>query len=164
MELKASRVPSYPDIMRAGDLLPPEARVVVLYRYYGASPAVWLNRNVLPLGGQVPSDFPGACDLAYRSGFRYLLVLDIESWHHNKPGGGPLAMVGRVIKSLRKTPPAASTGSDDSLTGFTSPTSPFRQYCDLVFTPMLVAPRTMLYSMASLPEKRELGAKVVWPK
>ena len=164
VDLKSSRVPNYPSILRAAELLPPDARVLVLCRYYGASPAVWLNRNVLPVGDKFPAGFPGACDLAYRSGFRYLLILDIESWHNQKTGGGPLAMMSRVIKSLRKTPPAASPESDDSLIGLTSPTSPYRQYCDLVFTPMMVAPRTVLYSMASLPEKRELGEKIIWPQ
>ena len=50
VDLKASRVPSFADIEHAAQLLPPDARVIILYRYYGASPAVWLDRNVLAIG------------------------------------------------------------------------------------------------------------------
>jgi hypothetical protein len=34
----------------------------------------------------------------------------------------------------------------------------------MVFSPMFEEPKVRLYSMASWPEKRDLGAKMVWPK
>jgi hypothetical protein len=161
MDLKESRVPSYPEIEQAAKLLPPGARVMVLYRFYGASPAIWLDRNVIPIGSKMPSLFPSTCEMGYRAGFTHLLILDIESLHDNKTGGGPLAIVKRVLNPGQNAATATANGS--SATGFTSATSPYREYCDLVMTKMFDEPRVLLYSMAPLLEKKPLGEKVVWP-
>ncbi|MGP8200405.1 MAG: hypothetical protein ACLQU4_12990 [Limisphaerales bacterium] len=150
IDLKTSRVPDYPDIERAAQLLPPEARVVVVYRYpCGCSPVVWLNRNILALWNQ-PKDMAGRFTELRKIGFTHVLILDIESWHNEKSLGGPLALAGRLFQALRKTPPAI--GAD--LPGFTEPDSPFRRYCDQNFSALFVTPHVILYSMNPPPTAR----------
>ncbi|MGD0815881.1 MAG: hypothetical protein ABSA83_19990 [Verrucomicrobiota bacterium] len=150
LDLKASRVPDYPDIQRAARLLPPEARVVVVYRFpCGCSPVVWLNRNILAIWEQ-PKDMAGRFTGLRQIGFTHVLILDIESWHNEKSSIGPLAWAGRLFQVLRKTPPA--TGAN--LPGFTEPDSPFRRYCDQHFSPLFVTPHVILYSMNPSPTAR----------
>jgi hypothetical protein len=79
IDLKASRVPNFPDIERAAQLLPPDARVVVVSRFYGCSAAVWLNRNVV--GIWQPTGMAERFTTARRRGFTHVLILDIESRH-----------------------------------------------------------------------------------
>ncbi len=159
IDLKASRVPNFADIQHVAKLLPADARVLVLYRYYGASPAVWLDRNVLAVGVSVPSMFPGACEVARRAGFTHLLILDIESWHDDASKDGPLALAMRLFDAVRKKPPV--TGAN--LPSFASLSSPFRQYCDQAFSPLYVAPHVVLYAMVSPPEQQQLEEKTGRP-
>jgi hypothetical protein len=150
LDLKASRVPAYPDIESAARLLPPEARVVVVYRFpCGCSPVVWLNRNILAIW-ELPKSMAGRFTELHKIGFTHVLILDIESWHNENSSGGPLALAGKLFQALRKTPSA--TRAD--LPGFTEPDSPFRRYCDQNFSPMLVTPHVILYSMNSPPAAR----------
>ena len=147
IDLKASRIPNFPDIERAAQLLPPDARVVVVSRYAGWSAVVWLNRNVVgvwqPMG---TAEMAGRFTALRRFGFTHAVILDIESWHGDK-SSNPLALAGRVFQALRKTPPA--TGA--TLTGYADPANPFRRYCDQHFSPLFVAPHVILYSMISPP-------------
>src|SRR5262249_2762767 len=91
--LESSRVPNYTDIEKAAKLLPPDARVLVLYRFYGASPAVWLDRNTIASVVEDTRLLPETCDRARKAGFTHVLILDIESWHNEKTKGGPLEMI-----------------------------------------------------------------------
>jgi hypothetical protein len=142
IDLKASRVPDYPDIERAAQLLPPDARVVVVYRFpCGCSPVVWLNRNIVSLWD--PTGMADRFTALRRFGFTHVLIMDIESWHNDKSADGPLALAGRVFQALRKTP--SVTGANPP--GYADPASPFRQYCDQNFTSLFVAPHVVLYSM-----------------
>lgn len=154
VDLKGSRAPNYPDIVRAGSILPPDARVIVLYRYYGASPAIWLNRNVVAVGGYSPSFFPSFCEKAFAAGFTHVMILDMESWHDPHSHDSPLAMIKRVLN-------VGHPNQDASVTGLTSPSSLFRQYCDLVFEPIFSGSRVVLYSMASFPKNKQLGEKII---
>jgi len=159
VDLKTCRVPSYPDIERAAKLLPADARVLVLYLHYGASPAVWLDRNVLAVSDELPSGFPSKCAQAYRAGFTHFLILDIESWHAPRGNDGVFAMWTRLTQALLRKPPEA--GQNNS--GNASPGSPFHRYSDLVFSRVYDSPHVVLYSMASFPAKQALGESFVWP-
>ena len=145
IDLKASRVPNFPDIERAAQLLPPDARVVVVYRFFGLSLAVWLDRNVVSLNE--PTGMAGRFTALRRFGFTHVLILDVESWHDKKSAVEPLAWGGRLYQVLRKTPPVI--GAD--LPGYADPANPFRRYCDQNFSPLFVAPHVVLYSMNSPP-------------
>jgi len=153
VDLKTSRVPNFPDIERAARLLPPDARVVVVYRFFGPSAAVWLNRNVVSFNqaARMEGHFPEL----RRIGFTHVLLLDIESWHESDIEGrheegsahGPLALAEKLLQRLRPTP--SVTGA--SAPGFADPANPFRQYCDRHFSPLFVAPHVVLYAMTSPP-------------
>jgi hypothetical protein len=146
IDLKTSRVPNFPDIERAARLLPPDARVVVVYRFpCGCSPVVWLNRNILALWE--PTGMAGRFTALRRFGFTHVLILDIENRHNPKSADGPLALAGRLYQALRKTPPA----TEASLPGYADPASPFRRYCDQHFSSLFVAPHVVLYSMNPPP-------------
>jgi hypothetical protein len=145
IDLKTSRVPNFSAVERAAELLPPEARVAVQYRYYGASPTVWLNRNTLVVGE--PTDVAGRFAALRKFGFTHVLILDIASLHDGQGAQGPLAWVGGFFHALRKTPPL--TGPNFS--GYTGLANPVRQYCDTNFTSLLDAPNLRLYSMTSPP-------------
>jgi len=149
IDLKASRVPNFPDIERAAQLLPPEARVVVASRSFGCSPAVWLNRNVVGVMGST-----GMAErfTALRGfGFTHVLLLDIDSWHDPRSAEGPLALAGRLFRALRQTPPASGA----NLAGYAGPASPFRRYCDQNFSLLFVAPHVVLYAMTPPPAAKE---------
>jgi hypothetical protein len=140
IDLKASRVPDYADIERAAQLLPTDARVIVVYRYYGASPAVWLNRNVVPMSQM---DSLQGFGRLRREGFDYVLLLDIESWHDARGDNGLHALVSRILNAIRKAP---VTNAAD-LPRYAGPTSSFRQYCDQRLSPLFVSPHVVLYSI-----------------
>jgi hypothetical protein len=146
IDLKASRVPEYPDIERAARLLPPEARVVVVYRYLaGCSPVVWLNRNTITVWEA--AGMAKRFSELRRFGFTHVLIMDVESWHNDQSAEGPLALARRLLKVLRGAPP--ETGAN--LPGYANPSSPFRVYCDQHFWPLFVAPHVVLYSMDPPP-------------
>ncbi len=145
VDLKASRVPSFADIERAAQLLPTDARVIILYRFYGASPAVWLDRNVLAIGVMQSLE---SCAHLRQAGFAHLLVLDIDTWHNAKSADGPLALATRMFQALRKAPPTNTA----NLGNYTNPAGPFRQYCDQHFSPLFVSPHVVLYSIPAAPE------------
>lgn len=142
VDLKSSRVPDYDDVERAARLLPPDARVITLYRYYGASPAVWLDRNVLALG---TAESLENCPRLRREGFEYLMILDIEAWHDQKSNDSPLAWVARLFQAIRKTPPTNAA----NLASYANPAGPYRQYCDSRFKMMFESPHVVLYSIPS---------------
>ena len=145
VDLKSSRIPDIADIESAAKLLPPDARVITLYRYYGAGPAVWLDRNVVAIG-----TMPGleGCSRLRSAGFEYLIILDIEAWHDRKSDDGPLAWISRVFQAVRKKPPTNSA----NLASYSNPEGPYRQYCDRHFTPLFTAPHVVLYSLAAPPK------------
>jgi hypothetical protein len=146
----ASRVPDYPDIEQAATLLDKDARVIVFYRYYGASPAVWLDRNVFALGvlGSLENDWARLHAL----GFNYILLLDMDS-RHSAPGTkAPLVALARFWRSLRGQSPVG----EPVLTSFTDANSPERQYCDPRFTRLMAARHLVLYQIpanATAPAK-----------
>jgi hypothetical protein len=142
MDLKTSRVHNLPDIERAGELLPPDARVVVIYRFYGAGPAVWLDRNVVPMG--VPDRLEESFTRLQAEGFSHVLILDIESLHNRRSAKDPQALLARIIGAVGRAPSVENA----NMPAFTDPAGPFRQFCDRNFSQMFAAPHVVLYSIA----------------
>jgi hypothetical protein len=79
VDLKMSRVPDFPAVEQASRLLPPDARVVVFYRHYGAGPAVWLDRNVFAVHD--PGHLDRQLQALKAQGFRYAAILDVNSFY-----------------------------------------------------------------------------------
>jgi dolichyl-phosphate-mannose-protein mannosyltransferase len=149
VDLRSSRVPDFPSIERMARLLPSEARVIVAYRFYGASPAVWLNRNVFAVGdiGTLTLELPKLRS----AGFTHLCILDIENRHNLNAGG--LAMLWKQLQTMLGHSPASSLHHPD----YTAPTSSIRQYCDRRFPLLFDSPHALLYSLTSIATSRPEG-------
>jgi hypothetical protein len=117
-DLKASRMDDFTIWERARQLLPPDARVIVVYPHYGASPAVWLQRNTIAVSSleMLQERLPKLESL----GFRYVLILDVKIPH-------PFIRFGQ-IKLSPKHPE-------------------LRQFCDAKFRRLCQGPRTVLYAI-----------------
>ena len=72
LDLKASRIPNAPELVEAGKLLPPEAKVIQVSPSYGATPTFLLNRKTILLEDSSIS----ALDKYIKSGYRYILFWD----------------------------------------------------------------------------------------
>ena len=136
-DLKASRVPDFAAIQRAAQLLPQNARVVVVYRSYGASPAVWLDRNVIAIHDL--ATLTGRLPELKELGFTHLCIIDVESRHNQTLT--PLASVTNEFRRLLGRPAV----HPDQQANYASPTSSIRQYCDRKFAVLLDSPHTLLY-------------------
>jgi hypothetical protein len=88
VDLKASRVPNFEDFAIAARILPPRARVLLVSPSYGASPAAWLGRNVLPMP---PSDDPPEARLARLAGLGFSHLLFFENSLRAGPFSGARA-------------------------------------------------------------------------
>jgi hypothetical protein len=141
VDLKSSRVPNYPDIIKAGEFLPADARVIAFYRFYGASPAAWLDRNMIPLSSVEALD--GQLEQLKQWGFNYVLILDIESVHNKGSDTSFKAMYARIIRMLQGKP----SDNPINLPGFADPAGPARRYCDSRFSLLYAAPHVALYSI-----------------
>jgi Dolichyl-phosphate-mannose-protein mannosyltransferase len=138
-DLKASRVPDFSEIQAAEAQLPAGARVMVIYPYYGASPAVWLNRNVLSVYREsvVEEELPKLRPL----GFTHIILLDLKlsdwvSWRT------------RISALFHGNHPQDSR--DPAVSRFADPASSIHQYCDRRFTKIYSAPYVVLYSVAEV--------------
>ncbi len=137
-DLKAARVSNFAGIESAAHLIPSGARVVMVYRYYGAAAAVWLNHNVvcpwdgLDLG-ELTSLFGDTKNMDHElrtlrsENFTYFMILDVESRH----GLHAWAM-----------------------THFADPSSPVRQFCDRNLQRLFESQNVVLYSLSGLQAER----------
>jgi hypothetical protein len=141
-DLRSSRVPDFPSIESAARLLPPEARVVVAYPFYGASAAVWLNRNVYAVHdiGTLTMELPRLRE----AGFTHLCLLDIES-RHNLSAERPMTLTTRQLQKLL----GRSRISPIEDAAYASAGSSIRQYCDQRFPLLFASPHALLYSIPS---------------
>ena len=142
-DLKASRVPDFSEIERVARVLPTQAKVIVVYRFYGASPAVWLNRNVFGVLGweSLDAQLPTLRD----AGYSHVLIMDMASRH----GGLMRAQLKNVITRLfykKIDPPKVE---DVKVSNFSSAGSPERRYCDQRFPKILEGNHVVLYSLDS---------------
>jgi len=142
-DLKASRVPDYTNIESAAALLPINARVVVVYRFYGASPAVWLNKNVFAVPD--PDTLESKLPRLVAVGFTHLVILDMES-RHDLRSLGALGLLKSTARLLGMRP-SDSAVREATLTHYTEPSSPVRQFCDRRFLRLLERRWVILYSL-----------------
>jgi hypothetical protein len=137
-DLKAGRVSNFAGIESAGHLIPSRARVVVVYLYYGAAAAVWLNHNVIcPWNGQdlgeLTSLFADTKNMDHElrtlrsENFTYFMILDVEHRH------GVRAW---------------------AMTHFADPSSPVRQFCDRNLQRLFESQNVVLYSLSGLQAER----------
>jgi hypothetical protein len=129
-DLIASRVPDYPSIERVAHLLPAGARVALIYLHYGASPAVWLDRNVEKL-----KDLDEDLRYLQSMNFHYLLILDVKSRYSSATARTPLSKM-----TANLTPQIAPSQ-------FADPSSAERRYCDSHFRRLFDSRYAVLYSM-----------------
>jgi hypothetical protein len=148
-DLKASRVPDYPAIERAARHIPPGARVAIVGKTYGASPAVWLNRNV-EATSEEPADL--ARDLPYLESmnFRYLMILDLES-RHSRPSAQVIS-VPVMVASVKRLLINHTGEADDVLTHYCDPGSPTRRYCDAHFKRLFESRFAVLYALPAVSD------------
>ena len=138
-DLKASRVPDFAGIQKARECLPPGVRVIAVYRFYGASAAVWLERNVYALG-DLPTLTAGLGTLK-AAGFTHLCLLEIESRHNL--GSKPFhSAVNQWRRLLGRSPGLGVT--DESSKAM----SDVRRYCDDQFAKLFESPHVVVYSLS----------------
>ena len=143
VDLRSSRVPDFASIERIANMLPAEARVIVGYPFYGASPAVWLNRNVFAVidVGSLEAELPNLRS----AGFTHLCLLDIENRHNLRSGGLPM-----LKKQLHKMfGHAAPNAFEES--AYAGANSAMRRYCDQRFALLFESPHAVLYSLTGAP-------------
>lgn len=142
-DLKASRVPDYESIEKAAALIPPGARVIVVYPFYGAAAAVWLNHNVLAIDNiaSLEAELPRL----EKIGFSHLVLMDLKTRTKSASKESVLQMLAAICHLNR--PPAA--GRDSRLSGFTRPGSPFCQYCEPRFTRLFSSDFIIVYGLPS---------------
>jgi len=139
--LEAPRVPGYPQFPQVAALLPPGARVILGFEHYGASPALWLDRNVLAL--HTVSALDAEWPQLQKAGFTHVLLMDVVTTY----GSFPKYNLRQWFASFARFQSVASSGSNVSLTDYTGPSSPFRQYCDARFTPVFSGDHLVLYQL-----------------
>ncbi len=141
LDLKASHVPNFEDIEAAAHFIPASSRVIVAYPFYGASPAIWLNHNVLAarFAATVTNDLPEL----QKDGFDYLLLLDVTS-HTENFWSGSLSKTG-----MHMFHPIGTQSNAANVIGFANSASPVREYCDRRFTRLYTSPHVVLYSVSA---------------
>lgn len=142
-DLKAARVPDFQSIEKAAAVIPPGARVIVVYPFYGAAPAVWLRHNVLAMDDAaiLEADLPRLENI----GFSHLVLMDVKTRTRNASKENVLKMLASICHLSRQAAP----GRDPWLSGFTLPTSPFCQYCDPRFTRIFSSDFIIVYALPS---------------
>jgi Dolichyl-phosphate-mannose-protein mannosyltransferase len=128
-DLKAARVSNLAGIESAAHLIRSGARVVLIYRHYGAGPAVWLNHNVVIIDEDTKNIDHELRPLKLEK-FTYLMILDVESRHHGHASG------------------------EGTVTHFADPASPVRQFCDRNLRRLFDSQGVVLYSLNGLPADR----------
>jgi NAD(P)-dependent dehydrogenase (short-subunit alcohol dehydrogenase family) len=142
-QLKAPRIADYASVQAAARLIPSDARVVTLYRGYGASPAVWLHRNVYFVedAATLERELP----LLRSLHFTHLLILDTTSKQGNS--NRPVPLSAQIKAALHLLPSARTTTTTDHA----GPSSPARQFCDKNFERLFEAKHLVLYLMTAHP-------------
>lgn len=127
-DLKASRVPDFQSVEKAAAVIPPGARVIVAYPFYGAGPAVWLHHNVLAVSdaATLEADLPRL----EKIGFSCVVLMDVKTRTKSVSKESVFAMLASICHLNRQI----GTVRDPWLSDFTLPASPLRQYCDPRFT------------------------------
>jgi hypothetical protein len=121
-DLKAARVSNLVGIESAAHLIPSAARVVMVYRHYGAGPAVWLNHNVVTIAGDT-KNMDQELRTLMSENFTYLMILDLESRHGVQASG------------------------EGTMTHFADPASPVRRFCDRNLQRLFETQGVVLYSL-----------------
>jgi len=142
-DLKASRVPDFQSIEKAAASIPPGARVIVVYPFYGAAAAVWLNHNVLAIDQitSLEADLPRLKKI----GFSHLVLMDVKTRTKSASKESWLETLAAICHLSRQP----ATGRDPRLSGFTLPDSPFYQYCDPRFTRIFSGDFIIVYALTS---------------
>jgi hypothetical protein len=142
-DLKASRVPDFQSIEKAAASIPPGARVIVAYPFYGAAPAVWLKHNVLAVDNfdTLKMELPRL----QKIGFSYLVLLDVETRTKNASKDNALKMLASICHLNRQN----TAGRDPWLSDYTLRTSPFCQYCDPQFARIFSGDFVIVYALPS---------------
>ncbi len=141
-DLKASRIPDFQSIQKAAAAIPPGARVIVVYPFYGAAPAVWLRHNVLAMDdvATLRANLPRL----EKIGFSHLVLLDVKTRTKSASKESVLKMLASVCRWNRQP----DTGRDPWLSGYTLPTSSFCQFCDPRFTRIFSGDFIIVYALS----------------
>jgi hypothetical protein len=142
-DLKASRIPDFPSVEKAAASIPPGARVIVVYPFYGAGPAVWLHRNVLAMYDAAALE--AGLPRLEKIGFSHLVLMDVKTRTKSASKDSVLEMLTSICHLSRQT----ATRRDPWLSSFTLPTSPLCQYCDPRFTRIFSGDFIIVYALSS---------------
>jgi Dolichyl-phosphate-mannose-protein mannosyltransferase len=142
-DLKASRLVDFGIVHEAAKLIPNGSRVILFYPFYGGSPAVWLDKNVLA----VPELDWVKAHLAQlqQEGFSHVVLMDVKRLH----AGSLKQNLKRMLGSFSPRKRDASEGRDPLLTEYAVPSSQYFQYCDPQFTKLFSNDWLIVYALPS---------------
>jgi hypothetical protein len=148
-DLKQSRVPDFAEIQKTAALIPDGARVVVVYRFYGASAAVWLHHNVLAVSDAAElkaalAKKPSLGEL----GFTHLVILDLASHHGAFVKLDLAAYLANAVRWAVRKPNSGTQAI--ALSNEALPSSPTRQYCDPRFPLLFEGAHVVLYRLSAI--------------
>jgi hypothetical protein len=142
-DLKASRLIDIGVVQQAAKLIPDGSRVILFYPFYGASPAVWLDKNVMA----VPELDWVKAHLAelQQEGFSHIVLMDVKRLH----AGSLKENLKRMLASFSSGKRDAVAGRDPLLTEYAVPSSPYFQYCEPRFTRLFSNDWLVVYALPS---------------
>ena len=145
INLKASRVPNFGDVEGAAKVLPPGARVIAVYRSYGASPAVWLNHNVHALDKL--SELEARLPKLQPMGYTHVVIIDLVSHTDRFRGMNAKAFLAYALEVISGHSDSVGAPLSDGKNAF----HPVWEYCEQRFVKLYEKPRVAVYSLATQP-------------
>jgi hypothetical protein len=138
-ELKSSRVPDLNEIERAARVLPPDARVIAAYRFYGGSAAVWLNHNVIAVHGigELEDELPKL----QNAGFTHLIILKVDHRYDFRLAAKAL------FTAMRRFGGVLGSSSNLERLEPVDPDASLAAFCDRNFTKLFRGDQVSLYSI-----------------
>jgi hypothetical protein len=135
-------VPDFAAVEQAAKVIPADARVVVVYPFYGASPAVWLHRNVLALNNlqTLQTQLPHLEKMC----FSYLVLLDLKTRTKSSTTGN----LAQILAALPNSSYTSKTRRDSSISNYAAPGSPWRLLCDAEFNSKFASEFVVVYSLS----------------
>ena len=145
INLKSSRVPNFSDVEGAAQVLPPGARVIAVYRSYGASPAVWLDRNVHSLDRL--SELEARLPKLRPMGYTHVVIIDLVSHTDRFRAMNASAFLSYAMGAVSGRAETAGVPLSDSRNAF----HPVWEYCEQRFGKLYERPQVAVYSLAAPP-------------
>jgi Dolichyl-phosphate-mannose-protein mannosyltransferase len=142
-DLKASRLTDFGIVQEAAERLPSGSRVILFYPFYGGSPAVWLNKNVM---ATVDLDWVKVhLTHLQQEGFSHIVLMDLKRLHE----GSLKQNLKKMLASFSPGGRSTAGGRDPLLTDYAVPSSPYFQYCDSRFTRLFSNDWLVVYALPS---------------